>query len=181
MAAKAKSIKRTRILVGIMDILKPIKERRSVRKFKKESIDKKTIDKILEAGQWAPSGLNNQPWKFLVLSGSEKDSLSEYTHYAQIIKEADKAICIFLDKEIMYNYEKDLLAVGACIQNMLLYIHSIGLGACWLGEILNKRDAINKKFNIDEDFQLEAVIALGKPSNTPKPTKRRSLKNLTLK
>ncbi len=164
-----------------MDVLKLIKERRSVRKFKKEEVDQKTIDKILEAGQWAPSGLNNQPWKFLVLSKDAKDSLSEFTHYGHILKEADRAICIFLDKETMYNYEKDLLAVGACIQNMLLYIHSVGLGACWLGEILNQRDAINKKFEIDENYQLEAVVALGKPATVPKSSKRKSLKSFTLK
>ena len=164
-----------------MDILTPIKERRSVRKFRKESIDQKTIEKILEAGQWAPSGLNNQPWKFLVLSGSEKDSLADFTHYGHIIKEADHAICIFLDKETMYNYEKDLLAIGACIQNMLLYIHSIGLGACWLGEILNQRDAINKKFKIEENYQLEAVLALGKPLSVPKTSKRKSLKSFIIK
>ncbi|MDD4183330.1 MAG: nitroreductase family protein, partial [Candidatus Omnitrophica bacterium] len=45
-----------------MNILNLIKSRRSVRKFKKTDISAETIGKILEAGKWAPSGLNNQPW-----------------------------------------------------------------------------------------------------------------------
>ena len=161
-----------------MDLLGIIKERRSIRKFKKEAISAKAIDDILEAGRWAPSGLNNQPWKFMVLEADKKDVLCEYTHYGSIIKSADKVILVFLDKDVVYNNEKDLLAIGACIQNMLLYIYSIELGACWLGEILNKRDEINKMLKIPSNLQLEAAIALGKPAEKPSLGKRKQLKNL---
>jgi len=51
-----------------MGILRLIKGRRSVRKFKKKTVSKQIVEKILEAGRWAPSGLNNQPWRFMVLA-----------------------------------------------------------------------------------------------------------------
>lgn len=124
------------------DALKFIRSRRSVRRFKKERIPAKTIEKILEAGRRAPSGLNNQPWRFMVLEGSRKNLLAGYTHYNYIIKAADKIILVFLDKKSSYDHEKDLMAIDACIQNMLLYIHWQKLGACWMGEILNKRKEI---------------------------------------
>ncbi|MDD5069823.1 MAG: nitroreductase [Candidatus Omnitrophica bacterium] len=165
---------------GQGDILSLIKSRRSVRCFKSEKISPAIIDKIIESASWAPSGLNNQPWKFKVLRNKEKDSLSGYTKYGKIIKEADCALCVFLDKKVSYNYEKDLLAVGAAIQNILLYVHSIKLGACWLGEILNQRQEINIRFNIPETFQLEAVIALGFPAKTSPVTKRKSIKEIKL-
>ncbi len=56
-----------------MSVLKLIKTRRSVRKFQKEIVSKGMILKILEAGRWAPSGLNNQPWRFMVLAKNKKD------------------------------------------------------------------------------------------------------------
>ena len=163
---------------GQEDILPLIKGRRSIRCFKKDTVSQEIIDKIIEAARWAPSGLNNQPWKFKVLRNKEKDSLSQYTKYEKIIKEADCAICVFLDQKVSYNYEKDLLAVGAAIQNILLYVHSIKLGACWLGEILNQRQEINKRFNIPETLQLEAVIALGSPAQTTLAKKRKSIKEI---
>ena len=161
-------------------MLKLLKDRRSVRKFKKKAVPKKIIDKILEAGRWAPSGLNNQPWKFMVLEKQDKDVLAGYTHYSHILKSADKAIAIFLDKKISYNYEKDLMAIGACTQNMLLYIHSQGLGACWLGEILNQRTQIQKVFKVPKNFELEVVLALGYPAAGPKLSRRKSLKDLII-
>lgn len=163
-----------------MTILKLIKTRRSVRKFTKYAIPLRTIEKILDAGRFAPSGLNNQPWRFMVLSAEKKDALAGYTKYSHIIKGADKVILVFLDKKASYNYEKDLMAIGACIENMLLYIHSIGLGACWLGEILNQRNEINKVLTLDNSLQLEAVLALGKPLQVLKKGKRKRLKKLLI-
>jgi len=53
------------------DILKLIKERRSIRQFKKDKIDRESIEKILEAGRFTPSAENNQPWRFFVIEKSE--------------------------------------------------------------------------------------------------------------
>jgi nitroreductase len=164
----------------MIDALHLIKTRRSVRKFSKSGIAPKTIQKILESGRWAPSGLNNQPWRFMVLAGQEKNSLAKYTHYSYIIKGADKVILVFLDKKSTYNREKDLMAIGACIQNMLLSIHSQKLGCCWLGEILNKRKMIQKVLKTSSNLKLEAVIALGRPLLLPKKSKRKSLKKLII-
>ena len=164
-----------------MNVLNLIKSRRSIRRFKKTSISSKTIEKILEAASWAPSGLNNQPWRFLVLEEDEKDSLAHFTHYSYIIKGANKIILVFLDKKLSYSREKDLMAIGACIQNMLLFIHSRNLGACWLGEILNKRKEIKKLLKLPKNFELEAVLALGKPFIYPKKGKRKGLASLIIK
>jgi len=164
-----------------MDVLQLIKKRRSVRKFKKKTVSKEVIDNILEAARWAPSGLNNQPWRFMVLEKERKDLLADYTHYSRIIKSADKLIAVFIDKKSSYNHEKDLMAIGACIQNMLLFIHAAGLGACWLGEILNKRKQIQKVLRIPENLELEAVLALGWPEAGIKKSKRKDLKKLIIK
>jgi nitroreductase len=163
-----------------MDTLTLIQSRRSVRKFKRVNIPAKIIKKILEAGRWAPSGLNNQPWRFMVLEGTQKDILAKYTHYGYIIKGADKVILVFLDRKSSYNLEKDLMAIGACIQNMLLYIHSQKLGACWLGEILNKRKAVEDLLNITKHLEFVAAIALGYPVIMSKSS-RKGIKSLLIK
>lgn len=164
-----------------MDLLEIIKTRRSIRRFKKKSIGSFLLNNILEAGRWAPSGLNNQPWLFKVLSGKEKDDLSRFTHYAHIIKSADKLILVFLHKSRSYHREKDIMAIGACIENMLLEAHYQGLGACWLGEILVNKDKIRKLLRLSKDLELMGVIALGYPTFIPKRGRRKPLNKIIIR
>ena len=164
-----------------MDILKIIKTRRSVRKFKNKDVSKEVVDEALEAGRWAPSGLNNQPWKFMVLEKEAKDSLAACTKYSDIVKSADKLILVFFDKKGSYNRDKDLMAIGACIENMLITIHSSRLGACWLGEILNQKSQVHKFLKTPKNLELVAVLALGYPLNSPRRTRRKKLKDLIIR
>ncbi len=63
-------------------LLKLIKERRSIRVFKPDPIPEEFIQKILEAGRWAPSGANGQPWELIVVRDKEKRArLSEILQY----------------------------------------------------------------------------------------------------
>lgn len=52
-----------------------IKERRSIRKYKPQLLEKETIDEIIKAGTSAPSAKNRQPWKFIVYGGESKKGL----------------------------------------------------------------------------------------------------------
>lgn len=164
-----------------MKIPELLKGRRSVRKFKRKSVSPEIVGDILEAGRWAPSGLNNQPWKFMVLAEDAKDSLAEYTKYSHIINSADKLIAVFFDRKESYDRDKDLMAIGACIENMLILIHSKRLGACWLGEILNQKAQIHKLLGTTKDLELVAVLALGYPFRYPRNTRRKPLKDLIIK
>jgi nitroreductase len=110
-----------------METIEAIKTRRSVRGFTAENVGDETVTIILEAGRWAPSGLNNQPWRFIVVRNPEiKVELSKLTVYGHTIKNAPLLVVVFLDKEHIYNYVKDVQSIGACIQNMLLCIQFYG-------------------------------------------------------
>ena len=161
------------------DIFNVILKRRSIRKFTKKIPSDALIKKILEAGRWAPSGLNNQPWRFMVI---KKDNvlktLSSFTRYGYIIKNAPVAIAVCMDLADSYNREKDLMSIGACIENMLLEAASIKLGTCWLGEILNRKEEVCSFLSLPEDYELMAVIALGYPSKKRHRGERKSLSAL---
>jgi len=144
-----------------METMEAIKSRRSVRGFTNENVSDNLVMQILEAGRWAPSGLNNQPWRFIVVRDAEtKIELSKLTEYGPTIKNAPLLIVVFLDKDHMYHYVKDVQSIGACIQNMLLAIHSLGLGGVWLGEILKSREMVNKVLETPESLWLPWGILL---------------------
>ncbi len=148
--------------VKIIDI---IKSRRSVRQFLDRPVEVDRISEILEAGQWAPSGLNNQPWRFVVVRDRGLTaSLAECTRYGTIIREAPLLIAVFLDEDVMYDHTKDIQACGAAIQNMLLAAHGMGLGAVWLGEILNRKAEVSHILEAPDSLELMAVIAVGYPA-----------------
>ncbi len=55
-----------------------VKKRRSIRNFKPDPIPDETLNKVLEAGRWAMSGANSQPWEFIVIKDqATKDKLAE--------------------------------------------------------------------------------------------------------
>lgn len=162
-------------------MLTTIKTRRSVRQYKEVMPVDADIDKILEAGRWAPSGLNNQPWRFLVIRDKSLiNGLSEFTKYSKVIKGAPVLILVFLDLEASYNRDKDLMAVGASIQNMLLEAHSLQLGACWLGEILNRKEDVRKFLKLERNLELMAVVSLGYPAEKRPRSKRKPLQKLLI-
>ena len=165
-----------------MDILETIRTRRSVRQYLKKSPTDKQIEQILESGRWAPSGLNNQPWRFVVVKDkTTKSKLANQTKYSDIVNGAPLTICVFLDVGSSYNRDKDILAIGACIQNMILCAHAQGLATCWLGEILNQKDQVRELLKLDLVLELMAVITLGFSDEQITKSCRKSLKSLTLK
>ncbi|MDI6716687.1 MAG: nitroreductase family protein [Actinomycetota bacterium] len=162
-----------------MELLDIIKARRSVRNYTGARVANEHIDKILEAGRWAPSGLNNQPWRFAVVKKEEtKREIANATKYSSVVLGADVLVAVFLDRSVMYDRTKDVQAIGACIQNMLLEAHSLGLGACWLGQILANRDKVEKLLSASPNLELMAVIAIGHPTSASQTSRRKGLDEL---
>jgi nitroreductase len=146
------------------DFIEFIKERKSVRSFIYKTIGKDIINNIIETARWAPSGNNSQPWKVcIVIHPTLKRMLSDLTKYGGTIEEAYVNFVIFLDLERGYDRTKDLQAIGAFIQNMLLAVHAQeDLGAVWIGEIINRKEEVNEIFKFPvEKFELMGVVAVG--------------------
>ncbi|MBI9080573.1 MAG: nitroreductase [Pseudodesulfovibrio sp.] len=147
-------------------VIDAILKRRSIRKYTDEAISREDIITIMEAGQWAPSGLNNQPWRFMVVTRDDPrhDKLATCTKYAHIIRGSYACIAVMLEKKAIYSPMKDHQGAGACIQNMMLAAHSLGLGTVWLGQIVNDQTAsLNALDKSENEYELQAVIALGHP------------------
>lgn len=126
------------------------------------------VDEILEAGRWAPSGLNNQPWRFAVIRDSGlKEEISSLTAYGAIVRSADVVIAVFFDTSSGYDRTKDLQAIGACIENMLLSLHDQGLGGVWLGEILKSGKEMKALLGAPDGYEFMAAVALGHPEGRP--------------
>jgi nitroreductase len=161
-------------------VIDTIHKRRSVRQFEAKDVPAEIIEKIIEAGTWAPSGLNNQPWRFAVVKDEgKKEGLAKLTQYSRIIQGASVCIAVFMDAEAGYDRTKDVMAIGACNQNILLAAHSLGLGGVWLGEILKRREEAEKLLHAPESYELMAVLAIGYPTPKERTSIREGAEDLT--
>ncbi|MEW5802725.1 MAG: nitroreductase [bacterium] len=165
-----------------MDLLEGIYSRRSIRQYIGQPVDKSLLLEIIRAGAWAPSGLNNQPWRFAIVQEQGwRNKLAQCTRYGRIIEAASACIVVFVDRNAMYHDVKDYQAIGACLQNMLLATHALGLGAVWLGEILNSSSKVRSLLDLPEELELMAVIAVGYPDTHNKSSHRKELAEMIVK
>ncbi len=162
------------------NFIQKIISRKSVRNFVYKKIDNDTIGAILECGRWAPSGQNSQPWKVCVVSHpTVKRLIAEQSKYGGIIESAYLNFVVFLDHERGYDRTKDILAMGAFIENLLLAIHAKGLGAVWIGEILKNKEKISEIFKFSpERYELMGVITVGLIDETLEKKEERERRTL---
>jgi len=160
-------------------VARAIHERRSVRHFSDAPVERSRILDAIRAASWAPSGLNNQPWRFAIVWDQPlKNDLASLTRYASTMRAAAVLLPVFLDKESSYDHVKDCQAIGACIQNLLLVLHDLGLGAVWIGEILKNGDKVLKLLALPDRLELMAVVAVGEPAHRNQSSHRRAIEEL---
>jgi len=162
-------------------IIEAIYKRRSIREYTNDEVTPEQLREIVRAGAWAPSGLNNQPWRFVIVRDPVvREQLAGETHYSHIIKASPAVIAVFLDKGAMYDEVKDHQAAGACIQNMLLAVEAMELGAVWLGQILKNKDKVNEILSLGNEYDLMAVLAIGHPIHRNQQSTRKEIDELIL-
>lgn len=154
------------------EVLKAIRERRSVRRFTNEPLTREEIKAILEAGRWAPSGKNTQPWRFVVVESPKKrEELARLAPQQGMVAKAPVTLAVLLDRNAGYDELKDVQGIGAAIENILLAVHSFDLGACWMGK--TRDAAIEALVEAKENEELMAIIPIGHPAKHPTESTRR--------
>lgn len=185
------------------DLFSAMKERRSCRKYLANPISEETIEAIVEAGTWAPSPLNTQPWEFFVITNSEKkaqiwleaDRCRRWaletsgwkwldSYQVDFLREAPVLIVVVGDpkktgvdqfmEEGMMGYQA---ACSAAIQNMHLAAHAYGLGSLWF-TLFDKKE-MRQILGIDVAKTPLAVVVLGKKAAEPPFVPRKAVKDKT--
>ncbi|MDP0505968.1 MAG: nitroreductase family protein [Fusobacterium sp. JB019] len=147
--------------------MEAIFNRRSVRKYKDQVVEKDKIIELLKAAMQAPSAGNQQPWEFIVVQ--EKHTLKELSlasPFAKFVEDAPLAIVLLSDEERLkypQNWQQDM---GAAAENILLEATDLGLGGVWLGvaPFEDREENIKNLFQLNDNLRPYCVIALGYPA-----------------
>jgi nitroreductase len=164
------------------EVIRVIRDRRSVYRFGLGQVTEEGILTILEAGRWAPSWANTQPWQFIVVRDATarqkmSDIIREVTIVHSGMEEASVIIVISVDTEQdPFHYIED----GAvATQNMALAAHSLGYASYWNGifDLQNTKgsaeDKVKKLLNIPENSRVIAALPIGVPAYKEEKTRRK--------
>ncbi len=158
------------------DIIEVIKSRRSIRAYKKEKIPRELVMKILEAGRWAPSASNNQPWRFVVIEDEEIIQQIAFESIAfginMFVRYATLIIAIY--SPVKHRWVD--VDCGMCAQNMMLEAHSLGIGSCFVGAFREK--AVKNTLGIPEKARIIGLITFGFPAQVKETKARLPLEEL---
>ena len=153
-------------------VLKIIKERRSIREFKKKEIPEEVIDKLIEALIWAPSAGNLQTRKFYFIFNQKiKERLVEEAFVQSFIIEAPLVVIGCQGEEIARRYGErgknlySICDVAVSIQNLMLLVYEQGLGSVWIGRFDEK--IVSKILNLPESLRPIVIIPVGYPAEKP--------------
>jgi nitroreductase len=150
-----------------MDALNAIHKRRSIRKFTGDAIPREDLIKIVDAGRWAATGYNRQPWDFIVIT--DREMMGELAVAAQWMDKAGAIIAVVLNPTAEYWKEDG----SAAIENILIAATALGYGSCWLeGRTLRHEDAFKALLGIPKDKRLITLIPIGVPESWPEKEKK---------
>ena len=155
-----------------MDFLELAKKRYSVRKFRDKKVEKEKIDLILEAGRLAPTAVNYQPQRILVLESDE--SLEKLKECSKYHFDAPLAILVCYDNTISWKRrydDKDMGEVDASIvaTQMMLEITNLNLGTTWVGHFDPQK--IRDTFSLPKNIIPVALFPIGYPHEESVPHK----------
>ncbi len=141
-----------------MEVFDCIRNRRTVREFRPDPIPEEVLRKILQAGRWAPSSSNSQPWHFVVVQDpATLKRLGEIATQGTFVANAPVVIAIVMD-----NAPRPQLDAGRAIQQMELVAWSEGLGTCFVGVRQEEQQrAVKSLLGIPAELELITVMPYG--------------------
>lgn len=179
-----------------MEVLEAIHQRRAVRDYLDEPLDRQLIEAVVSDAVWAPSGMNRQPWRFFVIEGREALARCSAQAKSLMLRQAEDhpeiaAVRGMLEREefdIFYNAPAlivvcaseacDMAVKDCCLaaQTLMLAAWARGLGTCWIGfaEAWLASSAVKAELGIPQAFRVVAPILIGRPKTVGEPPARRA-------
>jgi nitroreductase len=158
-----------------MELVKALFERRSIRGYDDRAIDRNILEELLEAGIWAPTAGNIQPWIFVCVTGEELIHKMR-TVSPGMLGNPKAIICVCSDQKKAIDRAGSggkLLALMDCAmaaQNIMLRGFDLGIGSCVIRSF--NPNAIREILGAPLHIQPELLITVGFPKHIPKPPER---------
>ena len=159
-----------------MSLLELIFSRRSIRRYENRGVPDDVLQQILEAGRQAPSAVNRQPIRFVVVK--DQDLLEKLCNniIVRFVKKAPVAIVGCADTTSLLTGKWAVVDAAIAMQNMVIAAWSLGIGSCWIGACNKKK--IKRLLKIPDKWKVVALLTFGYPAEHPKKRKKKPFEKL---
>jgi nitroreductase len=148
-----------------MDTFLAIASRREVRAYADRPIPDEVVRRILDAGRLSGSAGNQQPWRFVLVSGEAQAALADVVSEPGNIRGAALVVALVVGGKGPVSFD-----AGRCAQNMLLAAWNEGVGGSPNG--VADRDAANAIVRVPDDQSIAIVLSFGYPARPRDPESR---------
>jgi nitroreductase len=150
-----------------VEALEAIRKRRSVRQYTGESIPRKDLETIIDAGRLAATGHNRQPWDFIVVT--DREMIGRLKVAAQWMAQAAAIIAVVMDPSSRWWVEDG----AAAVENMLIASTALGYGSCWLeGYTEPLEETFKALLGVPTEKRLLTLVPVGVPVEWPTQEKK---------
>ena len=155
--------------------------RYSCRNYKDMPVSEDLILKIIEAARLAPSAVNRQPWKFLILDTPELKQSVIDCYSRDWVKTAPVFIVALGDHSSAWhrggdNKDHTDVDLSIAVEHICLAASSLNLGSCWICNF--DADKFKRELNIPSDLEPVAIIPIGYPADTVIEKKRKPIEEI---
>ena len=150
-----------------METIIAMNTRRSIRKYKKHKISDEQLKEIVNCGMSAPSAGNEQPWHFIIIKNEALlKQISQIHEHAQMMNDATAGILVCFDLRLEKHDSMAVQDCAAATENLLLAIHDLGLGGCWIGVYPRKKrmEGLRHLFDIPDNIIPFSLVSIGFPN-----------------
>ncbi|MGZ7116235.1 MAG: nitroreductase family protein [Methanobacterium sp.] len=163
-----------------MDFLDLVKSRYSVRAYKNQPVEEEKLEKILEAARFAPTAVNYQPFKIIVINTEGREDDLKRVYQAEWFSEAPVLICVCCEPQNAWVRRdgKNYADVDATIvmDHIILTATSLGLGTCWIGAF--DAEAVKIILKLPDGVEPLVFTPIGYPADEKGEKKRKELSEL---
>ncbi len=157
-----------------MEVMREILQGTNVRKFIPEPIDQEVLDRILEAGRWAPSAKNRQPWRFIVIrKPALREQLRDFCYGDERVTDAG-AVIICCTTNIDYKMPNGQLSypmdISMAASHIMFQARHEGLGAAIVTTY--QEPEIRSLLTVPYSMRVVAVVMVGQSDDERKPYNR---------
>lgn len=160
-----------------------VRTRRSIRKYRRESVPAESIALLVETLLRSPSSRNNKPWEFIIID--DRELLSELAQAkeggSQFLKNAALGIVVCADSARSDVWIEDCSVASILVQ---MAAHSLGLGSCWIqirnrmhNALTTSEEYIRGLLDIPPHLNVATIISIGLPDERKEAVSAGSLES----
>lgn len=161
-------------------VAQAIRERRSIKRFKAEPLSEQFICELLNVATWAPNHRLREPWRFTLFIGEGKKTVVDaIIEHAVKKRDPDRLMSIpaylavtVTEPEAQREWDEDILACAALVQNLQLAAWERGVGIVWLTEPFTYQPGFRKDIGMMPNEKLIGLLQMGYPEVVPPSVER---------